>query len=68
MILGLPFTGEAEDLPFCAAGADDPTTTGGGCDPVAINGDEVGFLFAPAAEAYDVTEEADGAGAGIWFC
>jgi len=49
---GLPFTEETTGgLPFAAAAAE-PTTTGG-VEPVAISGVEVGFLVAPAAEAYD---------------
>lgn len=67
VMFGRPFTGEADDLPFCAAVAEDPTTTGG-WDPVAISGVDVGFLVAPAAEAYDVAVEAEGVVAGFWFC
>jgi hypothetical protein len=67
VMFGLPFTGDAEaGLPFCAARAEDPTTTGG-WDPVAISGVDVGFLVAPAAEAYDVAVEAEGVGAGFEF-
>lgn len=63
-MLGRPFTGDADDLPFWATGTEDPTTTGG-WDPV--SGADVGFLFAPAAEAYDVAAEAEEDCAGIWL-
>lgn len=67
VMLGLPFTGAvAEGFPFCAVGTEEPTTTGG-WEPVALSGVDVGFLVAPAAEAYDVVG-AEGVGAEIWFC
>lgn len=63
--LGRPFMGAAaEGLPFWA---EEPTTTGG-LEPVAISGEDVGFLFAPAAEAYDGAAGAKGVVAGFWFC
>lgn len=67
---GRPFTGDAAALlPCCGLpGADEPTTTGGGFDPCALSGVEEGFFAAPAAEAYDVAEEALGFCAGFWSC
>lgn len=70
VMLGRPFTGEAEaGFPFCAGDADaeEPPTTIGGCAPVAVNGVEVGFFVAPAAEAYDgaAVEEEFGAEDGF---
>ena len=61
---GRPFKGAAvEGLPFWAE--EDPTTTGG-WEPVAISGEDVGFLLAPAAEAYDgAAAGAAGVGAGF---
>ena len=64
VMFGLPFIGGAfEGLPFWA---EEPPTTGG-WEPVAISGVDVGFLFAPAAEAYDGAAGAAGVGAGFWF-
>ena len=67
VMLGRPFTGGVADLPFWLEEAEDPTTTGG-WEPAAINGVAVGFLDAPAAEAYDGAEEAEGVVAEIWGC
>lgn len=64
-MFGRPFKGAAEDFPFWAMGAEEPTTTGGWAP---VSGVDVGFLFAPAAEAYDVAAEAWEDCAGIGFC
>lgn len=69
VMFGRPVMGaEIEGLPFWGAGEEDPTTTGG-WKPVAGSGEDVGFLFAPAAEAYDgAAAGAAGGCAGFWFC
>lgn len=63
-----PFTGDADEgFPCCwPPDAEEPTTTGGRFDPAALNGVAMGFLAAPAAEAYDVVEGALGFCAGVW--